>query len=107
MPAPDLAIVSARRWADTPGTSWLQAAPAVVVEVYSPSDRKALMATKVHLYLQHGALAVWVIYPKRHTVVVHTVEHTAEFRRGESFAVPDKLSFLSLAVDDIFSGVEA
>jgi Uma2 family endonuclease len=100
LPGPDLGAIKAERWAST-GDDYLIGAPELVVEVFSPSNRKALMAQKAALYLRYGAEAVWVVYPKKRTVLVYEEDTATELCCGES------LSFhgLTIPVDAIFEGL--
>ena len=100
LPGPDVAAIRADRWNNV-GDKYLVGSPELVVEVFSPSDRKGLMAQKAALYLRHGAEAVWVVYPKRRTVIVHDAESQIEFRAGEI------LSFhgVTIPVDAVFEGL--
>jgi Uma2 family endonuclease len=70
--AGDVAFVRADRIPDTgiPEDFW-EIAPDLVVEIVSPGDRPQKVAKKVALYLQAGVRLVWVVYPRKHTVVVH------------------------------------
>jgi Uma2 family endonuclease len=45
--------------------------PDLVVEVYSPSNRRSEILGKVHEYLNAGVLMVWVVHPQRRTVAIH------------------------------------
>ena len=83
LPGPDLAAIRTERW-ESVGDEYLLGSPELVVEVFSPSNRKALMAQKAALYLQYGAEAVWVVYPKQRTVVVHEGDSQKEARCGET-----------------------
>ena len=100
LPGPDLGLIKAERWNST-GDNFLVGPPELVVEVFSPSNRKALMAQKAALYLRYGAEAVWVVYPKKRTVLVYEGDTVREFRCGEA------LSFHGVAVpvDAIFEGL--
>ena len=84
LPGPDLAVIRTERWRRVGEDDYLVGSPELVVEVFSPSNRKALMAQKAALYLQYGAEAVWVVYPERRTVVVHEVDSQIEARCGET-----------------------
>ena len=68
--APDAAFVRAER---VKGTirGYFPGAPDLAVEVLSPDDRAGEVRRKVAEWLQAGALAVWVVDPKRRTVTVH------------------------------------
>lgn len=101
LPGPDLAAIKAERWNNVGEDEYLIGSPELVVEVFSPSDRKGVMAQKAALYLQYGAEAVWVVYPKKRTVVVHDADGETEVRCGEN------LNFHSVVVpvSSIFEGL--
>ncbi len=68
----DIAFVRAERLKDKPRpTSFWMGAPDLAVEVLSPEDRAGEVAEKVDDYLAAGALLVWVVNPKRKTIIVH------------------------------------
>jgi Uma2 family endonuclease len=52
-----------------------------VIEVRSPSYRK--VGQKATLYLEHGAEAVWILYPKRRAIVVYDQDGIREIRENE------------------------
>ena len=53
----------------------------MVIEVRSPSNRQ--LGRKASLYLEHGAEAVWIVYPKRRTVVIYDQDGVREIRQNE------------------------
>lgn len=46
-------------------------APDLVVEVVSPSNTRSAILTKVQEYLNAGVLMIWVVYPRKRTVVIY------------------------------------
>jgi len=66
--APDVAFVRRGR---AIGDGFLEGAPDLAVEVVSPGDRPGYVAEKVAEWLESGAAAVWVVDPRKRTVVVH------------------------------------
>jgi Uma2 family endonuclease len=70
--APDLSFVGRERITEdgAPKTFWL-GAPDLAVEVLSPGDTRREVDEKVTDWLEAGALAVWVINPKRRIVTVY------------------------------------
>lgn len=71
---PDTCFIS---WDRMPGrkaptASILDLAPDLVVEVLSKSNTRAEMKRKLREYFEAGVRLVWLIDPKRRTVVVHT-----------------------------------
>jgi Uma2 family endonuclease len=71
--APDLAIM---RPGATPAWTVPPGVPLLAVEVASPSQTLAGMATKAQIYLQAGAEEVWLIDYKTRTVEVWTAQGT-------------------------------
>lgn len=49
----------------------LSGSPDLAIEVVSPSENALDLHAKVHLYLQHGARAVWVVWPATQVVDIH------------------------------------
>ena len=49
----------------------IKGAPAIIVEVLSPSTRNYVLRQKLPAYLSHGVREVWVIDPVNETVTVH------------------------------------
>jgi len=54
-----------------PEEEYLEGAPAIAIEVISPSNKAQDMDTETELYFRHGAREVWRFYPKTKHVVVH------------------------------------
>jgi Uma2 family endonuclease len=67
---PDVVVVRRSHAAALGRADFLQGGPALAVEVLSPSNRVGEMAEKVREYLAAGAALVWVIDPRKRTVVV-------------------------------------
>jgi Uma2 family endonuclease len=84
LPGPDLAAIRSERWNSVAEDDYLVGSPELVIEVFSPSNRKALMAQKAALYLRYGAEMVWVVYPKQRTITIHEGESQKEARCGET-----------------------
>ena len=68
--APDVAFVSADR-PPLPPRGYYPGAPDLVVEVLSPDDRPGYVRDKVEMWLEAGAMLVWEVDPRTHTVRVH------------------------------------
>ena len=71
--SPDVSFVSRNRLAEmiVDPDKFLRAAPDLVVEVLSPSDRLKIIESKLDLYFEHGARLAWVIDLKRSSLTVH------------------------------------
>jgi Uma2 family endonuclease len=97
MPIPDLAVVGRKRWDEAAqADAWLGDSPELVIEVSSPSNRK--LQVKAALYLEHGAEQVWIVYPKRRSVTVCTLDGASEARNDETL----EFRGVRIAVADIF-----
>lgn len=82
--APDLSFVRHERIppGGLPDSFWW-AAPDLAVEVLSPDERQADIATKVREYLSHGVTLVWVIDPSVRTVTVYRPAAAPEILTGD------------------------
>jgi len=69
---PDLSFYREDRWPRSQvGESLPPVSPALVVEVYSPGNRRGQVLQKVDEYLQVGIPLVWVVYPKNRTLSIY------------------------------------
>lgn len=105
MPRPDVLVMDRSRFMDAARRDVFPVgAPELAVEVVSPSNITKELLKKTRLYLRHGSSAVWLVYPKKRTVVVWESEDTRnEFREGEVITLPAPLPGRQIAVADIFS----
>ena len=95
--APDIGFLVTERSAG-PERGYYPGAPDLAVEVLSPDDRPGYVREKVAEWLEAGARAVWVVDPRRRTVVVHdqlqdpiTLEQDDNLQGGDllpGFAIP-------------------
>lgn len=102
--APDVYYVRADRVppAGVPVEYW-DLAPDFAAEVVSPGDRAAEVKAKVHDYLQAGTELLWVIYPTRRAVVVHTPDGVAQtFTKLDVLENQAVLPGFRCTVSDIF-----
>jgi len=80
-------------------------APALAIEVISPSNLAQDMLKKVKQYLSAGSLVVWVVYPALHLVEVHTSTGVLHVKEPDSLI--NKTLFggheFSLSLVDLFS----
>jgi Uma2 family endonuclease len=60
-------------------TKYLQGAPALAIEVVSPSNTAQALDRKRKLYLENGGVEVWVVYPKTESVFVFGHSYVEEF----------------------------
>ncbi|WP_165244070.1 Uma2 family endonuclease [Paludisphaera soli] len=80
-------------------------APDLVIEVVSPGNRRGEMFAKVAEYLDAGVLAVWLVYPRERSVVIHRERETAPVVLKEGDAIEDQpeLPGFRCQVSDLFA----
>ncbi len=67
----DVCFYSEERWPRSQvGSALPPISPDLVVEVYSPGNRRGKMLEKVVEYLAVGIPLVWVVYPRRYEVAI-------------------------------------
>lgn len=82
LPGPDLGVMRAERWQEAVrNDAYPEGSPDLVIEVQSPSNRQ--LGRRASLYLEQGAEAVWIVYPKRRTIVVYDQDGVREARQNE------------------------
>lgn len=79
-------------------------APDLAVEVVSPFETAEEIQDKTTDYLTAGTSQVWVIYPRRRQVVVHTADGLARtLKEDDSLEAPDLLPGFTCKVSELFS----
>jgi len=77
--------------------------PALVVEVYSPSDRHGKLSQRVADYFTHGIPMVWVVYPEDQVVDVYRPNHSVQAHTiTDTLTGYNELPDLQMKVADIF-----
>ena len=100
---PDLSFVPEDRMRDIDLDRRIQGAPALAVEVVSPTDLAEELTQKVKQYLAAGAKAVWVFYPKTREVQIYRADGGSLVRREhETLEDADLLPGFSLDLDAVF-----
>ncbi len=80
------------------------APPVLAVEVLSPGNSATGIAEKVDLYLHHGVRMVWIVDPRRATVVVHTPDGLARrLALGDTLEGGEALPGFSLPLAELFA----
>ncbi|HEV2690293.1 MAG TPA: Uma2 family endonuclease [Bryobacteraceae bacterium] len=69
-------------------SKYLSGAPAIAIEVVSPSNTAVEMEAKTALYFRYGAREVWRIYRKTRHVVVHVGSTSRALLEDESLTTP-------------------
>ena len=80
-------------------------APALAVEVISPSNAAEDVAKKTQQYLRAGSQAVWIVYPKLRHLEIHSSSSVRQVREPEVLKDESLLPGFSLSLSDIFAEV--
>lgn len=100
----DAAFISHARLAQAPEGGFLDVAPELVVEVLSPANTKQEIRQKLREYFALGTDRVWVVNPKRKTVIVYTApEEATVLGEGDVLEGDGLLDGLRLAVSYLFA----
>jgi Uma2 family endonuclease len=100
---PDISFVPAERMREIDLDKRIQGAPALAIEVVSPTDLAEELTQKVKQYLAAGVKAVWVFYPKSREVQVFRADGGSFVRHEpEALEEPDVLPGFSLDLKAAF-----
>ncbi|MGD0124957.1 MAG: Uma2 family endonuclease [Terriglobia bacterium] len=100
---PDVSFVTAERMREIDLDKRIQGAPALAIEVVSPTDLAEDLTQKVKQYLGAGAKTVWVFYPKPREVQVLRADGAIFVRReSEILEEPEVLPGFSLDLKSVF-----
>lgn len=99
----DVGFISNERLARVQSQSYLDVAPELVVEVVSPANTWEEMRQKTEEYFRAGAERVWIVEPRRKTVLVYRdPSHFEELRRGDVLRGEGVLGGFALVLEDLF-----
>ena len=100
---PDVSFVLADRMREIDLDSRIHGAPALAIEVVSPTDLAEDLTQKVKQHLAAGSKAVWVFYPKTREVQVFRADGTSFFgHEHETLEDPELLPGFSLDLKSVF-----
>jgi Uma2 family endonuclease len=99
----DALFISHERYARCGPLTFLDVAPELVVEIYSPDNRPGEVARKVEEYLSIGVDRVWVVSLRRRTVRIHRSGAEPEtLGIGDTLRDEEILPGFSLSLSDLF-----
>jgi len=102
---PDVAFITSNHLKKIdPDRSPVDGAPALAVEVISPSNPAQDTLKKAHQYLNAGSQAVWLVYPSLRMVQIHTLAGIHDVKEPDSIREKKLFSGLefSLSLAAIF-----
>lgn len=101
--APDLGFVRASRVERAKGGGFFPGAPDLAVEVLSPDDTASEVLAKTTEWLNGGAVAVWLVDPRKRTVAIHRREAPAcVFAENDEVIAGEPVPALRFPVREIF-----
>jgi Uma2 family endonuclease len=105
---PDVSFVSREREAVAPlRPGFLQAAPDLAVEIWSPDNSMPGLRAKAREYLAAGTRLVWLVDPRRRTVEIHAPGIPVKTRSaGETLDAADVLPGFALSLSGLFSALD-
>jgi Uma2 family endonuclease len=100
---PDVSFVAVDRMREIDLDKRIEGAPALAIEVVSPTDLAEDLTQKVKQYLAAGAKDVWVFYPKPREVQVFCASGEIFVRReSDTLDEPEVLPGFSLDLKSVF-----
>lgn len=105
--APDVAFVSKDRIEAVGVTDkFFPEAPALAIEIVSPSDTAEAVDTKARRWLAAGTRAVWVVYPMGRTVAVYrSLDNIRVLTEEQSLDGEDIVPGFSVPVAELFAEI--
>jgi Uma2 family endonuclease len=98
----DVAYIPQSEWDAMPPDEYLVYAPALLVEVLSPSNKPAKVNRQRITAMSAGTQQFWVVDPEKKTVQVTGLGATTTYASGDAIPM-DLLCGGTLSVDDIFA----
>jgi Uma2 family endonuclease len=102
---PDVAVVHRETALRSPG--FIEGAPALAIEIASPSNSRTRLKQKVREYMAAGAVRVWVVYPRARSVAVHRPDGSMTTCAGTDLLdCGDILPHLDIRCAQVFADLE-
>lgn len=99
----DAVFISHERRAKCSNSAFLDIAPELVVEIYSPEDRPGEVMKKIREYLSIGVDRVWYVDPRRRQVrIYNSPEQVETLGIGDTLSDAEVLPGFSLALSELF-----
>lgn len=100
---PDLAFVTTEHLQRTDVERWpVIGAPAIAIEVISPSNRAQDIAKMIGQYINSGSRSVWVVYPNLRYVEIHSASGVRKIQAPAVLADESVIPGFSMQLSSIF-----
>lgn len=99
---PDAAVILNGNLARVQPDQIIEGAPDIAVEVASPSNRPAGMLRRAAEFLEAGALEVWLVWPGRNEIHIHTQDGPPSFLAAADTLTSALLPGFAISVASVF-----
>jgi Uma2 family endonuclease len=101
---PDIAFIRNERISTSLPDGYLEVAPDLAVETFSPSQSRPMMERKASRWLEYGVVEVWLVDPKTRTVDIRRATGANQLlREGDDLTAGDLVPGFRIAVNEIFA----
>jgi Uma2 family endonuclease len=100
---PDIAFTSRDRALPVAKSDAVPQMPDLAIEIQSPDDSVLRMREKALYYLTNGGKLVWLVFPCKQQIEVHTADEIRTLGINDTLNGGDVLPGFALAVKDIFA----
>lgn len=104
--APDIAVLTDDQFQQIAfdNDAFMPIAPALVIEIKSPSDRESEIARNLAIYLHAGVREIWWIRPSERQMTVHRPDRAPEYvGADQTFTGSDVLPEFTLPMPDLLN----
>lgn len=100
---PDIGFTSAERVLPVVRQGAVPQMPDLAVEIKSPDDSRMEMRDKASYYLKNGSRLVWLVFPDKQEIEIHTADSVQTIGADSALDGGDVLPGFALTVGDIFA----
>ncbi len=100
---PDIAFTSSERALPIVTSGAVPQMPDLAIEIQSPDDAVLKMREKALYYLTHGTRIVWLIFPAKQQIEIHTTDDISILTVDDILDGGEVLPGFSLRVRDVFA----
>jgi Uma2 family endonuclease len=103
MPSPDVFVLPLQEWEQAiEDNRYPLGAPILAIEVISPANTEERVLQKTQIYLGHGAVQVWNVYPQQRSVIRCERSRQMELHEDGILTLPPPLPELKLRIAPFF-----
>ncbi len=109
MPSPNVFVLDKSRWCEAVETdTYPSGSPVLAVEIVSPANRRKEIQRKTSLYLRHGSVEVWVVFPRKQVLEIWTkTDEVARYTAAETITLRYPFPHTELTLAQVFHPIDA